>query len=99
MKHVSQIPALSKGPSCLRLDAGLLVLPPITLRDLPNNGVIGHFMCVAALRFATPGGTVAVFLHDLADADLALILDAQRYEAKAQLGSNYANSGDCRGLL
>ena len=47
-------------------------------------------MGIAALRFSTPAGTVAVFLHDLGSADIAVILEAQRNEAEAQLGEGYA---------
>ena len=66
------------------------MLPPVALRDLPPDAVIGSFMGVAALRFATPVGLVAVFLHDLGAGDIASIFAAQRREAEAQLGEGYA---------
>ena len=66
------------------------VLPPASLCDLPPDGVIGSFMGVAALRFTTPAGPVAMFLHDLPDADIEAILEAQRRQAELQLGADYA---------
>ena len=50
----------------------------------------GLFKGVAALKFTTPVGLVAVFLHDLGCNDLTLVLEAQRRQAEAQLGSGYA---------
>lgn len=77
-----RIPAATQCPRRVRLPEGTLVLPPVTLQDLPPGGV-------AALRFSAAVGTVAVFLHDLDGDDIALILRAQRREAEAQLGENY----------
>lgn len=79
-------------PRRVRLAEGTLVLPPVRLVDLPPNGVIGSFMGVAALRFATPSGLVAVFQHDLHEEDLAAMLAVQRRQAQAQLGLDYAVS-------
>lgn len=84
-----RIPAATQSPRRVRLPEGTLVLPPVTLQDLPPGGVVGAFMGVAALRFSAAVGTVAVFLHDLGGDDIALILRAQRREAEAQLGENY----------
>lgn len=90
MKPHARFTAVRQSPRRVRLDDGVLVLPPVGLRDLPPNGVIGLFMGIAALRFSTPVGTVAVFLHDLGSADIAVIFEAQRNEAEAQLGDGYA---------
>jgi hypothetical protein len=89
MKRTVKIPTAAQSPRRVRLDDGTLVLPPVTLRDLPSDGVIGSFMGIAALRFATPAGAIAVFLHDLTDDDIADILAAQRRQAEAQLGAGY----------
>ena len=77
-------------PRRVLLEEGLLVLPPIALRDLPPDGVIGSFMGLPALRFTTARGRAAVFLHDLCSNDLSHIMDAQRHQAEAQLGADYA---------
>ena len=90
MKPHARFTAARQSPRRVRLDEGVLVLPPIGLRDLPPDGVIGSFMGIAALRFSTPAGPVAVFLHDLGSADIAMIFEAQRNEAEAQLGNDYA---------
>ena len=90
MKRPTRVPAPPQSPRRVRLDDGTLVLPPCTLPDLSPDGVIGSFMGIGALRFATPVGAVAVFLHDLREDDIALILKAQRREAEAQLGESYA---------
>ena len=82
--------ATSRGPRRVRLDDGILVLPPVTLSDLPPDGVIGTFRGIAALRFTTPAGAVFVFLHDLPGDDVTLILDVQRQQAELQLGQGYA---------
>lgn len=71
-------------------EAGLLVLPPVTLRDLPPGGRVAFFLGLLALRFETPGESFAVFLHDFGEDDVARILKAQRREAEAQLGTAYA---------
>jgi hypothetical protein len=81
---------VSRSPRRIRVAGGMLVLPPVGLLDLPPDGAVGNFMGIAALRFDTPVGLVAVFLHDLGDGDVDRILDAQRSEAEAQLGVNYA---------
>lgn len=90
MKPRARFPSTVQPPRRVRLDEGVLVLPPVCLGDLPPDGVIGSFMGIVALRFSTPVGAVAVFLHDLAEADVALILKSQRREAEAQLGEGYA---------
>jgi hypothetical protein len=46
-------------------------------------------IAAVAQTFATPVGTIAVFLHDLGSDDIEAILRAQRREAEAQLGENY----------
>ncbi len=86
----SRLQGAAKSPARVPLPEGTLVLPPVALADLPPGGVIGSFLGIAALRFSTPVGTVAVFLHDLTDNDIARVLDAQRREAEAQLGAGYA---------
>ena len=78
------------GPRRVRLNGGTLILPPVQLSDLPPDGVVGQFMGVAALRFSTQAGLVAVFLHDLGEDALGAILEAQRHQAEAQLGTGYA---------
>jgi len=70
-----------QSPRRVTVDEGILVLPPASLRDLPPDGVIGSFMGIAALRFTTPAGLVAMFLHDP---------PAQRRQAELQLGADYA---------
>lgn len=90
MKPRTWPPAAPRSPRRVRLDEGILALPPVGLRDLPPDGVIGSFMGVAALRFATPVGLIAVFLHDLDAGDISSIFAAQRREAEAQLGDGYA---------
>lgn len=79
-----------RGPRRVKLHDGVLVLPPVALEDLPPDGVLGTFLGVAALRFVTPSGTIAVFLHDLTNEDVAAILEAQRRQAELQLGEGYA---------
>lgn len=81
--------SITQSPRRVRLPEGTLVLPPVTLHDLPPGGIVSHFMGVAALLFAVPAGTIAVFLHDLGSDDIDAILRAQRREAEAQLGANY----------
>ena len=66
------------------------MLPPVSLHDLPPGGVIGRFMGISSLLFTTASGTIAVFLHDLGDDDLARIFADQRRQAEAQLGEHYA---------
>lgn len=88
-KAAVRFPAPAQSPRRVRLDEGILVLPPVILRDLPPDGVIGSFMGIAALRFTTPAGSIAVFLHDLRDDDIAEILASQRRQAEAQLGAGY----------
>ena len=90
MKSRTRILAAAQSPRGVRLEEGTLVLPPVTLQDLPPGGVISRFMGIAALRFTTPVGPVAVFLHDLNNDDVAMIFSAQRREAEAQLGAGYA---------
>ena len=80
----------AQSPRRVSLAEGILVLPPASLRELPPDGVIGSFMGIAALRFTTPAGLVAMFLHDLPDADIEAILEAQRRQAELQLGVDYA---------
>ena len=82
--------SIRQSPRRVRVAEGTLVLPPVALLDLPSGGVIGNFMGVAALRFPTPAGSVAVFLHDLNGSDVARILQPQRRQAEAQLGEDYA---------
>ena len=84
------IAACAQSPRRVRLDEGTLVLPPVTLRELPPDGTVGTFMGLAALRFTTPAGLIAVFLHDLREDDMSQILAAQRREAEAQLGTGYS---------
>ena len=67
------------------------MLPPVTLRDLPPDGQIGKFMSTVALRFTTPAGLIAVFLHDLSNDDLAEVMASQRRQAEAQLGAGYGH--------
>ena len=90
MRHVNRFPAAPQSPRRVRVDDGVLVLPPVAINNLPPGGSIGTFMGIAALRFATPSGVVAVFLHDLGKDDIATILAAQRREAEAQLAAGYA---------
>ena len=78
-----------QSPRRVNLDEGVLVLPPVSLREMPPGGSVGSFMGVAAMKFSTPMGTVAVFLHDLGADDVAAILTAQRRQAEAQLGAGY----------
>lgn len=89
MKARARLPAAAQAPRRVRLGEGTLVLPPVTLQDLPPGGMVGSFMGIAALRFTAAAGTIAVFLHDLGADDIARILDAQRREAEAQLGQHY----------
>lgn len=89
MKRPTKIGPAEQSPRRVRLDEGTLVLPPVSLRDLPPDGVIGSFMGIAALRFVTPAGPIAVFIHDLQDEDVAEILGSQRRQAEAQLGAGY----------
>ena len=89
-RKASTPPAVPQSPRRVRLEDGVLVLPPVSLQELPPGGSVGTFMGVAAMRFSTPVGTVAVFLHDLATDDVAAILAAQRRQAEAQLGAGYA---------
>lgn len=88
-KSTARFSAVPQSPRRVRLDAGTLVLPPVSLRDLPPDGVLGSFMGIAALRFTTAAGEIAVFLHDLAKADVSQILEWQRRQAEAQLGAGY----------
>lgn len=92
MSSVRRLSSAFRGPRRIRLDEGVLVLPPVSLRDLPPGGTVGLFKEVAALRFSTPAGVIAVFLHDLDNPDMAQILEAQRREAEAQLGERYAHT-------
>jgi hypothetical protein len=90
MKRSTHLPTAAQSPRRVRLDDGVLVLPPVSMGDLPPDGVIGSFRGVAALRFVTAAGPIAVFLHDLNPDDLGMILETQRREAEAQLGNGYA---------
>ena len=89
-RFAGRLPDREHGPRRVRLDEGTLVLPPVGLADLPPDGVVGGFMGIAALRFATKAGVVAIFLHDLDQATLDAVLDAQRRQAELQLGEGYA---------
>ncbi len=80
----------TQEPRRVRLDEGTLVLPPISLRDLPPDCTLGTFMGVLALRYVARGGLIAAFVHDLGEDDVRSILDHQRAEAEAQLGAGYA---------
>ena len=51
---------------------------------------ISSFMGIAAHRFMTPAGPIAVFLHDLRGDDIERILSVLRREVEAQLGRSYA---------
>ena len=77
-------------PRRVQLDEGILVLPPFGLRDLPAGGVISLFLGIIPLRFETPEGLMAAFLHDHGDDDRAQIFAGQRRQAEAQLGEHYA---------
>lgn len=88
-KSVIRLSVAAKRPRLLPLDEGTLVLPPVTLLELPPEAVIGFFLGVVALRFTAPAGTIAVFLHDLRNDDIAEILASQRRQAEAQLGADY----------
>lgn len=90
MKRSTQLHAAPQSPRRLRLDNEILVLPPVTLRDLPPDGVLGFFMGVLSLRFQTPAGSMAIFVHDLTDSDRTLIFEGQRRQAEVQLGAGYA---------
>lgn len=87
---ITPILAATPAPRRAIFDEGELLLPPITMSDIPSGCNIGYFMSLAALRFTTPAGIIAVFLHDLDQNELSLILKEQRREAEAQLGKNYA---------
>jgi len=89
-KFPSRLPDRDHGPRRARVAEGVLVLPPVGLADLPPDGVIGSFMGIAALRYKAKAGVIAVFLHDLDDASLRAILEAQRRQAELQLGEDYA---------
>ena len=73
-----------------RVDGGFLVLPPTSLRDLPSDCVVDSFMGLPALRFVIKGDLTAMFLHDLCNSDIRLLMDAQCRQANAQLGADYA---------
>ena len=90
MRPRAQINTAPKSPRRVRVGDGTLVLPPVTLQDLPPGGVIGRFMGIASLLFTTAAGTIAVFLHDLGDDDRERIFAGQRRQAEAQLGEHYA---------
>lgn len=83
-------PGPARAPRRVPLAEGTLVLPPVSLADLPPDGTPGLFLGVLALRYATKIGSVAIFLHDLDPGDVAQILEQQRAEAEAQLGVGYA---------
>lgn len=91
MKNVTTLfPTATQNRRRVCLDAGILVLPPTRLRELPPNIVIGSFMGIPALRFTTWEGPAAMFLHDLHDDDLAEIMKLQRRQAEAQFGARYS---------
>jgi hypothetical protein len=90
MRRANRFRAAPQSPRRVRVQDGVLVLPPVAIRDLPPSGSIGTFMGIAALRFETPVGSAAVFLHDLGAEDVLAILESQRREAEAQLGQGYA---------
>jgi hypothetical protein len=93
----NEIPRIFRGMCVLPVNEGTLILPPTALDKMPYGGVIRSFLGLAAVRYATPAGTFAVFLHDLSADDIARLLTSQRYQAEAQLGTGYATSGRCRG--
>lgn len=88
-----ETPTIAPGMRVLRVDEGTLILPPTALDKLPHGGVVRSFLGLAALRYATPAGTFAVFLHDLNADDIARLLSSQRRQAEAQLGKNYTRRG------
>lgn len=78
------------GPRRRRFPEGTLVLPPVSLHELPPDGIVGRFLGIPALKFTTATGLVAVFLHDLRRADIDALLAQQRAVAESHLGLNYA---------
>lgn len=90
MKRSSISPSTRQAPRRVVLDEGTLVLPPVGLNDLPLDATVGTFKGVLALRYMTPIGLVAVFLHDLERDDLDAVLRAQRRQAEVQIGEGYA---------
>jgi hypothetical protein len=90
MVKTQRFSTVRQVPRRIYLDEGFLIVPPTSLRDLPPDGVVGSFMGLPAVRFITARGLAAVFLHDLCSIDLNHVMDAQRHQAEAQLGADYA---------